>query len=521
MRSDCRHWFDLYGRRVSRRDFLRVGRDVAGLVALSAMAGDALAAVRARGNPFTAGIASGDPLPDGVVLWTRLDAGAIGRGKAAPVRWEIAADEGFTRIVRRGTSAAPAELGYSVHAEVDGLQPDREYWYRFIAGGEASAAGRTKTAPAPGAPVDRVRFAFISCQNWEHGYYTAFEHLAHEDVDAIVHLGDYIYEKRFPSAPTIREHESGEVITLDQYRGRYALYKTDPHLQAAHRLAPWIVTDDDHEVANNWAGAFPADPSVSPDQFLLRRAAAFQAYYEFMPLRRASLPHGPAMQIYRRLSFGRLLEFHVLDTRQFRSDQACGDGSKPRCDEVFDPARTMMGPEQERWLAEGLRGSRARWNALANQVMIAQTKRLVKDEAVFSMDKWDGYVPARQRLTTLLADPQVSNPVVITGDIHTHWVADLKTDYDDPTSATVGAEFVGTSISSGGDGNDADTSRVQGLNPHVKFFSARRGYVVADVTPDRWTSTYRTVPYISKPGAPVDTVGTFVVENGRRGVERG
>ncbi|MGE5246146.1 MAG: alkaline phosphatase D family protein [Betaproteobacteria bacterium] len=515
------HWYELYGRHISRRDFLRVGRDVAGLLALASLPGDAVAEARATANPFTLGVASGDPVPDGVVLWTRLDAGAIGHVTATSVQWEVATDDRFRRIVRRGSRVAPAALGYSVHAEVDRLEPGREYWYRFMTGGQVSAVARTRTAPPADASNDRVRFAFISCQNYEHGYYTAFRHLAEEPVDAIVHLGDYIYEKRFASAPAVREHEAGEVFTLDQYRARYALYRADPDLQAAHSVCPWIVTNDDHEVANNWAGPFAEDTSVPQDQFLLRRAAAFQAYYEFMPLRRTSLPHGPWMQIYRRLEFGRLLRFHVLDTRQFRSDQACGDGSKPRCADVFDSKRTMMGPEQERWLAEGLRRSPARWNVLANQVMIAQTKRLARGEPVFSMDKWDGYVPARDRLMTLLGDPRVSNPVVVTGDIHTNWVADLKMDYDDAKSAVVGAEFVGTSMTSGGDGTDADTSRVQALNPHVKFFNARRGYVTVDVTPSRCTSTYRCVPYVSRPGAPIETSGTFVVEDGRRGVQAG
>ncbi len=513
-------WYHLYGRPVSRRDFLRVGRDVAGLIALASLSGDAVAQTRLSGNPFTLGVASGDPWPDGVVLWTKLDPAVVGQAKAASVRWEVAADDRFRRIVRRGSSLAPAELGHTVHAEVGGLAPGRDYWYRFSTGGQVSAAARSRTAPAAGAAADRVRFAFISCQNYEHGYYTAFRHLADEHPDVIVHLGDYIYEKRFPSAPAVREHKGGEVFTLDQYRARYALYRADLDLQSAHAACPWIVTNDDHEVANNWAGPFAEDTSIPPEQFLLRRAAAYQAYFEFMPLRRTSLPHGPRMQIYRRLEFGGLLRFHVLDTRQFRSDQACGDGTKPRCPDVFQPQRTMMGGEQERWLAEGLRGSPARWNVLANQVMIAQTTRMAKDEPVFSMDKWDGYVPARHRLMTLLADNRVSNPVVVTGDIHTNWVADLKMDYDDPGSAVVGAELVGTSMTSGGDGNDADTSRVQALNPHVKFFNARRGYVSVEVAPARLTSTYRCVPYVSRPGAPIETVGTFVVENGRRGVDR-
>lgn len=519
MRDDPSHWYDLFGRRIRRRDFLRIGSDLAGLIALGALPGDSIADRPLRANPFGLGVASGDPLPQGVLLWTKLDADVVGRSRPVSVRWEVAADDRFARIVRRGSALAPPELGHSVHAEVHGLEPGRDYWYRFMAGGQVSPTGHAKTAPAANARIGRVQFAFVSCQNYEHGFYTAFRRLASESVDVIVHLGDYIYEKHYPTRLIVRHHEGGEAFTLAQYRARYALYRADADLQAAHAACPWIATNDDHEVSNNWAGVFASNPRISPEQFLLRRAAAFQAYYEFMPFRRASLPHGPWMQIYRRLAYGRLLQFHVLDTRQFRSDQACGDGTKRRCSAVFDPRRTMMGRAQERWLAEGLRRSPARWNVLANQVMIAQIKRLVRGRPVFSMDKWDGYVPARKRLMKLLADRRVSNPIVITGDIHQNWVADLKMDFDDPSSAVVGAEFVGTSVTSGGDGSDGDASRAFSLNPHLKFYNGRRGYVTVDVTPSRCTGTYRCLPYVSRPGAPIETRGTFVVEDGRRGVQ--
>ena len=509
-------WFDLFARPVSRRDFARISRDVAACIALAAVPIDARETPRLAGDPFASGVASGDPLPDGVVLWTRLAADPA-LPKVVAVRWEVAEDERFRRVVRSGSSPAPSQLGYAVHAEVNGLRPARSYWYRFRAGGHVSPAGRTRTAPANDAAVERFRFAFISCQNYEHGYFTAFERLAEEDLDLVVHLGDYIYERRFASAPIVREHESGEVFTLDQYRARYALYKSDGALQAAHAACPWVVTTDDHEVANNYAGSVPAVPG---GDFLLRRAAAYQAYYEFMPLRRSSLPSGPSMQLFRRLRFGRLLDLHVLDSRQYRSDQPCGDGTKPRCDEALASSQTMLGDAQERWLEGNLRQSRAQWNALANQVMLAQLTRGTPEGPVYSMDKWDGYVAARARLLRILSDTPPSNPIVITGDIHSNWVADIKADFDNPASATVASEFVGTSMTSGGDGADGTVENVQSLNPHVKFFNARRGYVRTEVTPAAWRCDYRVLPYVSRPGAPIETRASFVVESGRKGVQR-
>ncbi|HSL21863.1 MAG TPA: alkaline phosphatase D family protein [Vicinamibacterales bacterium] len=513
---DC--WFDLFGRPLSRRDFVRISRDVAACIALGALPIDARDAPRFRADPFIYGVASGDPVPDGVVLWTRL-APDPGLPREVAVRWEVAEDERFRRVVQSGSSPAPAELGHSVHTEVTGLRPARDYWYRFLAGGQVSAVGRTRTAPAHEAATDRFRFAFISCQNYEHGYFTAFQHLAEEDLDLVVHLGDYIYERRFTSSAIVREHESGEVFTLDQYRGRYSLYKSDAALQAAHAACPWAVTTDDHEVVNNYAGAIPGAPGGG--DFLLRRAAAYQAFYEFMPLRRSSLPSGPAMQIFRRLTFGRLLDLHVLDTRQYRTDQPCGDGTKPRCAEALASTQTMMGDAQERWLERNLRESRAQWNALANQVMVAQLRRGTPESPTYSMDKWDGYVAARERLLRVLADAPPSNPVVITGDVHSNWVADLKINFDDPASPIVATEFVGTSMTSGGDGFDGSAAAIQSLNPHVKFFNSRRGYVRADVTRRAWRSDYRVLPYVSRPGAPIETGASFVVESGRKGVMRG
>lgn len=521
MGNPSQWWFDLFGTRLSRRDMMRISRDVSACIALGALP---ISAADDRPLPedvFAFGVASGDPAPDGVVLWTRLAPGDGAPGRLA-VRWEVADDEAFRRIVKSGTSPAPVELGYSVHAEVSGLRAGRTYWYRFTSGGRVSATGRTRTAPAAHARPERIRFAFVSCQNYEHGYYTAHEHLAAEDLDFVVHLGDYIYEKRFPSSPTVREHEAGECITLPQYRARYAHYKRDTALQKSHAACPWIATTDDHEVANNFAGAVPQNPD--PGDFLLRRAAAYQAFYEFLPFRRACLPTGPDMRMFRRLPFGDLIDLHVLDTRQYRTDQPCGDGTKPRCADALADTQTMMGAEQEQWLARGLRASRARWNVLANQVMINQVKRAPADGAadaeLYSMDSWDGYVAARNRLMRVFADLKATNPVVITGDVHSNWVADLKLDFNDASSPIVGAEFVGTSISSGGDGAEGSVDAIAKLNPHIKFFNRRRGYVRNVVTPSRWVADYRVVEYVSRPGAPIETRASFAVEAGTRGIVR-
>jgi alkaline phosphatase D len=339
-------------------------------------------------------------------------------------------------------------------------------------------------------------------------------------LDLVIHLGDYIYEGGpLPNRPRI--HNGPEPVTLVDYRNRYALYKSDPDLRQAHAVFPWIVTWDDHEVDNNYANDIDQDGSP-PEVFLARRAQAYQAYYEHMPLRRSTLPRGPKMQLYRRLRYGDLAEFSVLDTRQYRNDQPCGDGSKPPCPAALDPRATILGAEQERWLRDSLAQSRARWNVIAQQVMIAPFDSGPGPEQRFSMDKWSGYVAARNRLLGFLGERRPSNPVVITGDIHSNWVADLKADFDRPNSAVVGTEFVGTSISSGGDGIDMrpETERQMAENPHIKFFNGQRGYVRCNLTPGRWQTDYRILAAVSQPGAPISTRASFVVENGKPGAAR-
>jgi alkaline phosphatase D len=521
---DLRTWLDRVPDPVGRRDFMRRCAALGLLWTGAPLESRRQHPVRFRVDPFSLGVASGDPLPDGIVLWTRLapeplmPGGGLSR-ETVSVDWEVARDERFTSILKRGSVEARPESAHSVHVEVDGLEPDRGYWYRFIAGGEASPAARTRTAPAIGARLDEMRFAVASCQHYEQGYYTALRHLADEDVRLLAFLGDYIYENgALPDRP--RQHGDHEIRTLDDYRIRYALYKSDADLQAAHAAMPWILTWDDHEVDNNYAGDHD-EAGSPPAEFLLRRAAAYQAYYEHLPMRRAVVPAGPYAQMYRRLAFGSLIDMHVLDTRQYRTDQPCGDGIKARCEGAFDAAATMMGEAQERWLMDGLSRSHAQWNVLANQVPIAQIDNLPGDDATYSMDRWDGYVEARRRLLSFLESSRPANPIVLTGDIHSNWVAELKPDFEEPSSPTVGVEFIATSISSGGDGADGGNFGAGALaaNPHIRFFNGQRGYIRCAVTPSSWTSDYRVVEYVSRPGAPIRTRASFVVEAGRPGVQ--
>jgi alkaline phosphatase D len=533
------------GRELSRRELIAgmsAGALLLGTGALTS--GRAHAAPPFVDDPFKLGIASGDPTADGFVLWTRLapdplaedGLGGMPRRRVA-VRYEVAEDERFRRTVRRGVAEATPELAHSVHPEIRGLQPGREYFYRFKAGPEVSPVGRTRTAPAAWTSLSTLSFAFASCQAWPDGFYTAYRHLAAEDLDVVLHLGDYIYEYGINATGGNRNqpvpaHLATETVTLARYRTQYGLYKSDPDLQAAHAAHPWIVTLDDHEVENNWARDVPEANTLTPtrEQFLARRAAAFQAYYEHLPLRRSSLPRGPDMRLYRRIAYGDLAEFNVLDVRQYMDDQACGDGAHVECDERLDPARTLTGEEQERWLLDGMAASRAKWNVIAQQFRVVQfdhgsesDPNLEKDGYEgFGMDSWDGYVASRDRIFGGIAERGVSNPVVITGDWHRNLVADIKENYDDPDSATIATELVGTSISSGGNGQDIDAIGRNGLkvNPHVRFYNIQRGYVSCRLDRSAWQAQFKVLPSVTQPGAPVSTRATFVIEDGRPGARQ-
>jgi alkaline phosphatase D len=474
-------------------------------------------------SPFTLGIASGDPTPDGIVLWTRLAVDPLnggGMGKApVQVEWELGADDKLSNVIKTGTAVASAEWAHTVHVEVSGLEPHRWYWYRFRAGNEVSAIGRTRTLPAVHAALDRLRFAFASCQHYEQGFFTAYHHMTSEDLDFVMHLGDYIYESAGIDK-RVRKHTGPEITTVDHYRNRYAQYRSDPDLQAAHAQFPWIVVWDDHEVDNNYASVYEEN-NAPFEAFAIRRANAYKAYYEHMPLRRRSVPRGSSLQLYRPFQFGTLANLFMLDTRQFRTDQPCGDNVKPMCPGVRDPKATILGAAQERWLMSSLDQSRTAWNLLGQQVMISRLDRIAGPEQQFSMDKWDGYEVSRKRLLDFLAKRKPRNPVTLAGDIHCNWVTDLLLDFDNPRSPVVATEFVGTSITSTGDGADQRPAYKVAAdeNPWVRFYNDQRGYVACDITPRQMRTDFKVLDYVTRPNSPIKTRASFVVEDGRAGAQ--
>ncbi|KAF3883764.1 MULTISPECIES: alkaline phosphatase D family protein [Nostocales] len=515
--------------KIKRRNLLIGAGGFLGFTIASQWSRRVLAQPKFSAYPFTLGVASGDPLPNGVVLWTRLAPDPLNGGGVPQenilVRWQLAADASMTKVVQKGFAVATPELGHSIHVDVQGLEPDRVYWYQFKVGNELSPIGRTRTAPALGTSISQLNFAFASCQEYQSGFYTAYKFMAEEDLNFVVHLGDYLYEGGISTSPTrVREHNSPEIITLKDYRNRYALYKSDPDLQASHAAFPWIVTWDDHEVDNNWAGFIPEDPDrQSPEQFRQRRRAAFQAYYEHMPLRLRSFPTGDDLKLYRRFAFGDLAYFHVLDTRQYRSDQVCLQTfpSAPDCPERLDSSLTLTGKEQEEWLFKGLERSPAQWNVLAQQIWFGQIDYQPGAEKAFNMDQWDGYPAARQRILDFIENRRPSNPVIITGDWHSFCVQDIKKNFDDPSSETLATEFAGTSISSlcsWAPNVQANLSE----NPHVKFFNGDvRGYISCQITRNTWRSDYRAVSTTAnRDAATISNIASFIVTSGQPGAQK-
>ncbi len=415
-----------------------------------------------------------------------------------------------------------------MHVEVGGLAPDRVYYYRFRTGTWVSGTGRTRTAPAPGARVSGLTLAAVSCQAYHDGYFTAYGHLAEDDVDVVFHLGDYLYEYAVNSVGGARNYTdrtlpdlfNHETVTLEDYRLRYALYKSDPDLIAAHAAHPFVVTWDDHETENNYADDVPEN-SVPPEEFLLRRASAYRAYWENQPLRRPQLPDGPDMRLYRRLQWGRLAQFDILDTRQYRSDQAYGDGSHVPGPESEDPSRTMTGATQERWLIDGWRRSKALWNVVPQQVTFSQRKLDLNEVAKVSMDAWDGYPASRDRVLAGARSAGVDNLMVLTGDVHVGYAFDIKDDFDDPSSRTLGTEIVATSIASGKDGAERPSTweTYTRANPHLKFFDGRRGYATVALGQHAARADFKTVSAVTTPGAPITTAASFVTEVGDQGLK--
>ncbi len=516
---------------IDRRGFLRA---LAGIGAAGAAARYAPAATAPRfaDDPFRLGIASGYPGPAEVMLWTRLapqperaDGGLD--PLALAVRWEVARDEAMRDVVASGTAEASPEWAHSVHAAATGLEPDRWYWYRFTAGEAQSPVGRTRTAPAAGASPQRLRFAFASCQHYEQGFFGAWRHVADDAPDLVAFLGDYIYESSW-GRDLVRAHGAGEPYTLDSYRVRYARYKSDADLQAAHASCPWVVTWDDHEVDNDYAADRPED-GLPRHEFLARRAAAYRAYYEHMPLPARMRPDGAAMRIYTTLDWGGLARFLVLDDRQYRSWQACprkgrAGGSNTvdvaACPGLDDPRRTLLGAAQERWLERELARSRARWNVLAQQTPLAQFDQQPGAGRRAWTDGWDGYPAARRRLLEHIAARGVANPVAIGGDVHRFSAAELKVDFDDASAPAVASELVTTSITAQG-WTQERLERFLPDNPHIRFADARfRGYVLVEVAPGRLDADLRAVDSVLVRDAACRTLARFAVEDGRAGPQR-
>ncbi len=569
---------------VSRRRFLR------GVAASSTLVIAPAFLQQARGYSwseasalFPLGVASGDPDHESVILWTRLVEDPLtGRGPRAehiPLRWEVALDPGMHHVVKSGVTLAREKDGHAVRVLANGLPVNAWLYYRFSGLGRfashSSRIGRTRTFPPVGprgkwqgqsleyCRSEETRFAVVSCQNYVQGYYPAWDDIAKQDVDFIVHTGDYIYEGSGGSNALLpgREHLGPEIFSLSDYRNRYALYRLDANLQEAHARFPFIVTWDDHELDNNYAAKVAEEGApYTGAEFLKRRKNAYRVYAESMPIRSITTAgwqqteYRGWLPIFRNVEFGDLAKFHVLDTRQYRTDQPAGDGfgstetaldpaSAALIEAVFgetlfdadginDPSATLLGTWQGTWLYRNLAASKARWNVLAQQVMmmpwnLRETALLNvaaaelpegfpvdKDTLLgligqvdnfLNVDAWDGYAAAQGRMLKLLDHLRPNGPVVLTGDIHSAWGAELLADFSDPANADVlAAEFVCTSISStflAADPRPTDFIVRAGIpqNPHIKYFNGLfRGYCLCEVDENRWRTLFRAV------GSPAD-----------------
>jgi alkaline phosphatase D len=527
--------------KASRRDFLW-GTGAFGLIGALPNLGCALRPMARRTwkvDPFSLGVAAGSPTSEGFVIWTRLapeplspdperPGGLPAEGEGIFLHYEVAGDPAMRNILRRDRAYADPLLGYSVHVEVKGLTSGRPYWYRFVSADVQSRIGTAITLAQPGDMPDKLRIGFVSCSHYEQGYFSAYRHLSADRPDLVLYLGDYIYEYIDMKPGTVRKHADGvETATLPTYRNRYAQYRQDADLQRLHADSTALVTWDDHEVQNDYAD-YRSQTFDTPHDFLLRRAAAYQAFYEHMPLPPSARPSGPAMALYNRFTFGGLAEFNMLDGRQYRSREACYGPPPERgrahpvfdgtCPERLEAARSMLGRKQEAWLAQGMRASQARWNFLGQNVMVGALRQKRK-EGGFSYwsDDWNGYPAARQRLLQDMQDSKLSNPVVLTGDFHSYWVNDLKLDFENSRAPVIATEFVGTSITAKPAPQEVFEAYLPD-NPHVRFFESRhRGYGLIDVQPARLEMQCRVVSDAKDMNATVSTLKSFVVEDGRPG----
>jgi alkaline phosphatase D len=522
----------------SRRDWLRWSLAAAAPLTYAV----ASAQAQFKHNPFSLGVASGSPNHHSVVLWTRLmPEGGSGTLPSAlgdvSVTWEVADDEHFKVNRRTGQVMALAALAHSVHLELEGLQSDRWYFYRFQFGNAQSAIGRTRTLPHPEAMVQKLRVAYASCQRWEHGYFSAYEHMAQENLDMVLFLGDYIYEYAAAANP-VRLPTGGWVTSLSDYRNRYALHKSEKSLQAMHAQCPWLVTWDDHEVSNDYAGWVRGFSGNITFNFEAQRAQAYQAFYEHMPLRASALTRsleglarGAEMRIYGQVAYGKLANIYLLDDRQYRDRQVCNKGlgfgsgwvDPAQCEEWLNPQRTLLGASQEQWLNQTFANARddhRTWNVIAQQTLFGRRDYRLGAGQYFWNDGWDGYAAARQRMTQSMQNNSLKNPVLIGGDVHENWVGHVMADAYKDDSAKLGVEFCGAGITARSAGNAKLAERLA-ENPHFIFAdSERKGYGVVEFTTQHIQTELRVVDDVRQPQTKIETLAKFEVESGVPQVQR-
>jgi alkaline phosphatase D len=471
---------------------------------------------RLSGDPFTLGVASGDPLPDSVILWTRLApqplvpvTGGMPDDRVDVV-WQVATDEAFRRIAAQGVATAQPADAHAVHVDPGGLDPATDYHYRFTVGEWTSPVGRTRTAPESGAELDRLTLAIANCQMFDTGAYSAYRHLLDEELDMVVHLGDYIYELDFgvPERPVA---PAGIPVTLDDYRLRYASYRVDPDLQAAHARYPFLCMWDDHEVANNYAADTLPAPEVTAEAVRAQRAAAYRAYWEHLPVRLAA-PDGPDVTLYRDATFGGLARLYLLDERQYADEPPCRDTSNldfGNCDDRTTGDRQYLGADQEAWLSDRLDEGGVTWNLIGNPMVVAGIDAGDATGEKYYLETWDGYPPARRRFLERLAADDVTNPVVLTGDYHAGMVNDVRLDPEADDAPVVATELMSPPLTSVL--FDAD---IRARNPHVQHFLGRHGYLKVTVEPDQLTADFRVLDDVTDPASGIATESSWRIDAG-------